>query len=88
MSYLVYSLSDHARQIFGARATGLALLFPLVLISMHRLYFCASRGNASSPIRNLMSDRCAAIATALYVLGVLSVLFVPQIGQGLELLFD
>ena len=32
MAYLLYSLSDHARGIFGVRATGFALLAPLVFV--------------------------------------------------------
>ena len=35
MTYLSYALSDHARGIFGVRATGFALLAPLVLVGVN-----------------------------------------------------
>ena len=38
LMYLSYALSDHAQTLFGPRATGLALLTPLVLIAIHRFW--------------------------------------------------
>lgn len=87
MSYLVYSLSDHARDIFGARATGFAVLAPLVLIVVHRLYLRANSGRAESPVAVVLTDRSASVATVAFGSGVLLTLFWPPAEQALGALF-
>ena len=87
MSYLVYALSDHARDIFGARATGFALLAPLVLIVIHRLYLRANSGRAESPVSVVLTDRSASVATVAFAAGVLLALFWPPAEQALGALF-
>jgi 4-hydroxybenzoate polyprenyltransferase len=72
MAYLVYALSDHARGIFGVRATGFALLAPLVFVVIHRMYLRANLGKADSPVAAVIADRGARAATALFVIGVLT----------------
>jgi 4-hydroxybenzoate polyprenyltransferase len=88
MSYLLYSLSDHARGIFGARATGFALLAPLVLIVVHRLYLRGNQGKAGNPVAVIVSDRSAAVATVLFAAGVLLTLFAAPVERMLAALFN
>jgi len=88
MSYLVYALSDHARHIFGVRATGFALLAPLVLIVIHRLYLRANSGRADSPVAAVVADRSARVATVLFAVGVLAVLYWPPVADGIGTVFD
>ena len=87
MAYLVYSLSDHARGIFGVRATGFALLAPLVFVVIHRLYLRANSGRAESPVTVVLGDRSALAATILFGAGVLAVLFWPPAEAALGALF-
>jgi hypothetical protein len=87
MAYLVYSLSDHARGIFGVRATGFALLAPLVFVVIHRLYLRANSGRAESPVTVVLGDRSALAATILFATGVLAVLFWPPAEAALGALF-
>ena len=88
MSYLVYALSDHARNLFGVRATGFALLAPLVLIVIHRLYLRANSGRADSPVAAVIADRSARVATFLFVVGVLAVLYWPPVAEAIDAVFD
>jgi len=87
MAYLVYALSDHARGIFGVRATGFALLAPLVFVVIHRLYLRANSGRADSPVTVVLGDRSALAATVLFAAGVLTVLFWPPAEAALGALF-
>ena len=87
MSYLLYALSDHARGIFGARATGFALLAPMVLIVVHRLYLRANQGRTGNPVGVVLSDRGAAAATVLFAAGTLVVLFWAPAEEALRTLF-
>jgi 4-hydroxybenzoate polyprenyltransferase len=87
MAYLVYALSDHARGIFGVRATGFALLAPLVFVVIHRLYLRANSGRAESPVTVVLSDRSARAASLLFAAGVLVVLFWPPAEAALGALF-
>jgi 4-hydroxybenzoate polyprenyltransferase len=87
MSYLLYALSDHARGIFGARATGFALLAPTVLIVVHRLYLRANQGRTGNPVGVVLSDRGAAAATVLFAAGTLVVLFWAPAEEALRTLF-
>jgi 4-hydroxybenzoate polyprenyltransferase len=87
MAYLLYSLSDHARGIFGARATGFALLAPFVFVVIHRLYWRANQGRTGNPVLTVVSDRSAAAATACFGVGVLATLFLPSAESALAALF-
>jgi 4-hydroxybenzoate polyprenyltransferase len=87
MAYLVYALSDHARGIFGVRATGFALLAPLVFVVIHRMYLRANLGKADSPVAAVIADRGARAATALFVIGVLATLFWPPAAEALDKVF-
>ncbi len=88
MAYLLYSLSDHAQGIFGVRASGFALLSPLVFIVIHRLYLRANVGKADSPVTAIVADHSASVATLLFGGGVLAVLYVPQVSDALGALFQ
>jgi 4-hydroxybenzoate polyprenyltransferase len=87
MSYLLYALSDHARGIFGARATGFALLAPMVLVVIHRLYLRANQGKAGNPVGVILSDRGALAATFLFASGVAVALFWPPAEEALRTIF-
>jgi decaprenyl-phosphate phosphoribosyltransferase len=87
MMYLSYTLSDHAFAAFGSRATGLALLTPLVLVAIHRFWRRAHEGSSDSPLDALRGDRVvlAAIAGFTALLGV--VLFSPDAERILDRVF-
>jgi 4-hydroxybenzoate polyprenyltransferase len=88
MSYVVYALSAHAREIFGIRAVGFALLSPLVFIVVHRLYLRANMGKADSPVAAILADRSALLSTVLFVAGVLAALYWPPAAAALGTVFD
>jgi decaprenyl-phosphate phosphoribosyltransferase len=88
MTYLSYALSDHARGIFGVRATGFALLAPLVLVVIHRLYSRANSGKADSPVAAVLADGAARTATVLFGAGVLAVLFWPPAERAIGAVFQ
>jgi 4-hydroxybenzoate polyprenyltransferase len=87
LMYLSYALSDHAHSIFGSRATGLALLTPLVLVAIHRFWRRANEGSSDSPLDALRTDRVvlASILLFLSLLGV--VLFAPRAAEALDAVF-
>ena len=81
MMYLTYALSGHAADLFGAGATGIALLTPLVLIVMHRFYRRADEGLSDSPLHAITCDRVVQVGVFFYVLGVLACLYVPAVRE-------
>ena len=87
LMYLSYTLSDHAQSLFGSRATGLALLTPLVLIAIHRFWRRAHAGTSDSPLDALRSDGIVLTAILLFVALLGVVLFVPQVSEALESVF-
>lgn len=87
MMYLSYTLSDHAQSIFGSRATGLALLTPLVLIAIHRFWRRAHAGTSDSPLDALRSDGIVRAAIVLFVALLGVVLFAPQASEALDQVF-
>jgi len=72
--YLMYTLSSLAERLYGARAMGLALLTPLVMIAIHRFYRRANLGLSDAPLETLRTDRALLAAIAAYVIGTLLVL--------------
>ncbi len=88
VAYLVYAMSDHAYELFGTRAFGFALLSPLVLIAIHRFYRVSSEGRIDSPLDAMLRDAVLAIAVLLFGIGILLVLYVPQIQELLGEIFD
>ena len=87
MMYVTYALSSHAREIFGARAMGFALLTPLVLVVMHRFYRNASDGRSDSPLVAILSDRIIQLGSLLFAAGILVCLYVPGVERVLEEFF-
>jgi 4-hydroxybenzoate polyprenyltransferase len=87
LMYLSYTLSDHAQSLFGSRATGLALLTPLVLVSIHRFWRRAHEGSSDSPLDALRSDGVVLSAIMLFIVLLGVVLFVPQAATALDAVF-
>lgn len=88
LAYLMYALSDHARLLFQARAFGFALLMPLVLVVIHRMYLRANRGQGDSPITAMLEDRTARTAAMLFVTGVLVTLYWSPVAEALGRTFQ
>jgi 4-hydroxybenzoate polyprenyltransferase len=84
VTYLMYTLSEHAWKLFGARAIGFALLSPLVLITIHRFFRRARLGRSDSPLEALIEDRVVLACVLLFSVGVLAALYAP----GMESLLD
>jgi 4-hydroxybenzoate polyprenyltransferase len=87
MMYVMYSLSTHAREIFGVRALGLTLLSPLILIAMYRLYRRARQGASDSILAALRADRGVRWAIGLFGAGTLVTLYVPLVERVLDGVF-
>lgn len=87
MMYLSYALSDHAQGLFGSRATGLALLTPLVLVAIHRFWRRANEGSSDSPLEALRHDRVVLSSIALFAVLLGVVLFAPQARVALDAVF-
>ncbi|MBC24125.1 MAG: hypothetical protein CMJ32_09460 [Phycisphaerae bacterium] len=87
VTYLMYSLSEHAAMLFGARSMGFALLSPLVLLVIHRFYHRALTGKSDSPISSLWEDGVVTVSCLCFLVGTLMVLYVPIIGQVLQDVF-
>ena len=84
MLYLMYALSPHASQLYGARAMGLALLTPLVMVAIHRFYRRANLGLSDAPLETLVSDRALLASIAAFGAGTLLVLYFPPVEALLE----
>jgi 4-hydroxybenzoate polyprenyltransferase len=87
LMYLLYTLSDHAKGLYGAGAVGLALLTPFVLLVVYRFYRRARRGLSDSPLEVLRTDRTALVGMACFVAGTWASLYWPPAKQWLERLF-
>ena len=84
LMYLMYSLSSHARSIFGVRALGLALLTPLVLLVVYRFWRRAAEGRSDSPLSALIEDPLVRFGIAGFAAGAWAVLYVPGVQAVLE----
>ncbi|MHC5002336.1 MAG: UbiA prenyltransferase family protein [Planctomycetota bacterium] len=87
VTFLMYTLSGHAQEIFGARAVGLSLLTPLVIISIHRFYRRARVGLSDSPLAALREDRAVMASVILFAAGTLATLYVPGMDRAIVSLF-
>ena len=77
VTYLMYTLSEHANGLYGSRAFGLALLTPFVAISIHRFYRRANLGLSDKPLQTLIEDRVLLGVIVLYFLGAYLSLYYP-----------
>jgi len=84
LMYLMYSLSEHAKTLFGVRAAGFALLSPFVVVVIHRFYRRSNLGLSDSPLDILTQDRTVLVAVLCFVSGTLATLFVPQVAAFLQ----
>jgi 4-hydroxybenzoate polyprenyltransferase len=87
MMFMMYSLSTHAREIFGVRAMGFTLLSPLILVAMYRLYRRARQGASDSILAALRADRGVRWAVGLFGAGTLVTLYVPFVERVLASVF-
>jgi 4-hydroxybenzoate polyprenyltransferase len=87
LMYLLYTLSDHAKGLYGAGAAGLALLTPFVLLVVYRFYRRARRGLSDSPLEVLRTDRTALAGMLCFVVGTWASLYWPPAKLWLERLF-
>ncbi len=78
-TYLMYALSLHTRMLFGNKAIGLAVLVPLVVITVHRFYHRAMNGLSDSPLDAIRSDRVVLVSIVLFITGTLVTLYVPAV---------
>ena len=85
--YLSYALSDHAAALFGARATGIALLAPLVVVAIHRFWRRAHEGSSDSPLEALRSDRVLLSVIVAYLALLACILFAPPASEVLGTVF-
>ena len=58
-------------------ASGLALLTPFVVITVHRFYRRANRGERDSPIAAVREDPVISISLGLFVIGLFTCLYAP-----------
>jgi len=84
LMYLMYALSDHARRLFDEKTAGFALLSPLVVVVIHRFFRRANLGLSDSPLEILTQDRTVLVAVLLFSGGIVTTLFVPQVGAALK----
>ncbi|MHC5113145.1 MAG: UbiA prenyltransferase family protein [Planctomycetota bacterium] len=87
VTYLMYTLSPHAWELFGPRAMGFALLSPLAMITIHRFYRRARRGRSDSPLDALREDRVVMACIVLFSIGIVASLYVPWVEDVLARLF-
>jgi decaprenyl-phosphate phosphoribosyltransferase len=77
LCWVLYALSPHAASLFGIRASGLALLTPFVVITVHRFYRRANLGERDSPLAAIREDAVISVSLALFVAGLFACLYVP-----------
>jgi 4-hydroxybenzoate polyprenyltransferase len=87
LTYLSYTVSEHASLIFGPRATGLALLTPLVIVAIHRFWRRANEGSSDSPLEALKADPVVLASILLYTVLLATILFVPAAEHAIEAIF-
>jgi decaprenyl-phosphate phosphoribosyltransferase len=83
-TYLSYTLSNHAQVIFGYKALLFALLAPLVILAMQRLYRRARQGSSDRPLDAFTQDAGFRTSVLLYVVIVILVLYESHAGPWLS----
>jgi len=87
VAYLMYALSEHARDLFGVSSIGFALLTPLVLIVIHRFYRGANTGTSDNPLSVLRQDKTVIASIILFIVGIIMTLYAQPVQSILETLF-
>ena len=85
MAFLMYSLSSHAATGPGVR--GLALLTPLVVVAMFRIYRAALRGMSDSPLAILTQDLVVIVCSAVFAAASTALLAIEPLGKAVDALF-
>jgi decaprenyl-phosphate phosphoribosyltransferase len=85
ITFLMYSLSSHAATGPGVR--GLALLTPLVIVAMFRIYRAALRGTSDSPFAILTEDVIVIVCSALFAAVSTALLAIEPLGRAVDRLF-
>lgn len=77
LCWVLYALSPHAASLFGIRASGLALLTPFVVITVHRFYRRANLGERDSPVAAVREDPVISVSLGLFLIGLFACLYLP-----------
>ncbi len=85
ITYLMYSLSTHTATGPGVR--GLALLTPLVIVAMFRIYRAALRGTSDSPFAILTEDAVVIVCSALFAIASTALLAIEPLGKWVDAFF-
>jgi decaprenyl-phosphate phosphoribosyltransferase len=83
-TYLSYTLSNHAQVIFGYKALLFALLAPLVILAMQRLYRRARQGSSDRPLDAFTQDAGFRTSVLLYVVITILLLYESHVGPWLS----
>ena len=83
-TYLAYTLSNHAQVIFGYKALLFALLCPLVVLAMQRLYRRARQGCSDRPLDAFTQDTGFRISVLLFVAITILMLYESHVGPWLS----
>lgn len=85
ITFLMYSLSKHDSTGPGVR--GLALLTPLVLLAMFRIYRAALRGLSDSPFAILTQDVIVIVCSVLFAVASTALLSIESVGRAVDGVF-
>jgi len=83
-TYLAYTLSNHAQVIFGYKALLFALLAPLVVLAMQRLYRRASQGCSDRPLDAFTQDAGFRTSILLFIAITVLMLYESHFGPWLS----
>jgi 4-hydroxybenzoate polyprenyltransferase len=83
-TYLAYTLSSHAQVIFGYKALLFALLAPLMILAMQRLYRRASQGCSDRPLDAFTQDAGFRTSVLLFVVITVLMLYESHFGPWLS----
>lgn len=86
-TYLSYTLSNHAQVIFGYKALLFALLVPLVLVAMQRLYRRALQGSSDRPLDAFVEDRGFRACVFLFIGAAVLLLYESHVSKWLSHFF-
>jgi decaprenyl-phosphate phosphoribosyltransferase len=87
LTFLGYAMSDHAERLIGSACRGFSLLTPLVVIAMFRFYRGSRSGRYRSPLDIGFRDPIVLIASVLFVVLSVILLYVPAACEFLEAAF-